>query len=684
MQVIIRNTSTRPLNSVFRVAFPASLTLPDRPVLKFAGGNRLPLFLEKSVGDITNIYTAKGTFQPGNTVGTLEGSDGSLHAGSNFILSPWTAKSPATSVPRILVTKSDGSVKQLWFGNRLSHVRGTPHIQAFENQSDVVDGWMCKQYLTAFSDLDHVDLKLRVNWADQSNPSYNTIIQRLRMVCSDEFRVYFADQMGLPNPTYDAMTDTWNLDLLTNQQIRDGQGIELRAFILTQPESFIGSTANDPDVIARLANLDAVRLGESRFGKVGALYAVYDDLNYNSNWFNEYLPDNFIPFEFRNNLIATPGIIGERVIGCTKTPGQSGSQQDFGADKGFEATVCRDPGWIAQAIAAQVDGMRTFNIHNVIGDRITKTTNPKRVTWNMETFDPLTQDTLGKTKWGWRDPGTGWNSYDTQHKSMNTALTYYALTGDELTLDILINALEADLQQARNLDLADREVGRTALYWSKMLRVLPANYSARLRQYVDIKIAELRQDWRGALLQTDPARTVRVQQVILDQRSGIVNPTTNKLEPSWICYQHAQMISGLYSLWLLTKDTTILPILKDLCNTYINYGVFKQAGVWYPIIFQRYRTGLESGVMISKNVLAPEEGLPLPIESFSLSSWEIKLDLGNNGWWDWVGPAIAVSRKLLDSPALKATATEILDQVYPSGFSNIESASWYPLSIEPV
>ena len=681
--ITIRNTSVYSLESVVRIAIPANYTLPEFPVL--FGPSVIPLIFEKNVGDITKIYTAKHQFLPGKSEWQIS-SDENAHKDLNFTLSDWVAKSPATSIPRVLIKYQDGTVKTFWFGTKLNHIRATQHLQTFEVQSQIENGWMCKQYVTAYSNLDHLDLKLRINWSDQSNPNYSTQIQKMTLVCNDQFKVYFADQMGLPKPSYDAMADLWYLDLLTNQQIRDGQGVELRAVILTNPESFIGSTTiNDPKTASRLYNLDAIKNGDPKFGGIGAVYGVFHDLNYQSNWFNKYLPTAPIPFTFRNNLVWTPGIIGERVIGCTKTPGQSGSQQDFGADKGFEATVCHDPGWIAQAIVAQVDGMRPFNIHRPNGERVTKQTNPNRVTWNMETFDPLTQDTLGKTKWAWRNIGTGWNSYDTQHRSQNTALTYYALTGDELTLDILLNGLEADLQQARNLDLSDREVGRTALYWSKMVKVLPANDRVRLLQYMNLRVNEFMQDWRGKFLQGDPNRTVRCSQAILDDRSGIYNPTTGKLEPSWICYQHAQMISGLYSLWLLSTGAAwrdpLLNVLKDLCKTYIMHGVFKQDGVWYPIIFQRYRTGLESGVMIQKNSMAPDEGLPLAPEAFNLNSWEIKLDLGNNGWWDWVGPAIAISRYVLEDQVLKDKATEILNQKYPNGLDNIESASWYPLPI---
>jgi hypothetical protein len=85
--------------------------------------------------------------------------------------------------------------------------------------------------------------------------------------------------------------------------------------------------------------------------------------------------------------------------------------------------------------------------------------------------------------------------------------------------------------------------------------------------------------------------------------------------------------------------------------------------------------------MIQRNSMAPDEGLPLEPEAFNLNSWQIKLDLGNNGWWNWVGPAIAISRLLLDDQSLKDKATQILNQKYPNGLDTIESASWYPLSI---
>ena len=232
--ITIRNTSSRLLSSVVRIAFPANYPIPEFPILNCAGRAPVALLFEKNVGDITKIYTAKGDFPPGLSVWTLD-SDEYYHTDLRFVLSDWTAKSPANSIPRILIKYQDGTVKTFWFGTKLNHIRATPHLQSFEIQSQIENGWMCKQYVTAYSDLDHLDLKLRVNWADQSNPSYNIQIQKMTMVCNDQFKVYFANQMGLPNPSYDAMNDLWYLDLLNNQQIRDGQGVELRAVILTNP-----------------------------------------------------------------------------------------------------------------------------------------------------------------------------------------------------------------------------------------------------------------------------------------------------------------------------------------------------------------------------------------------------------------------------------------------------------------
>jgi hypothetical protein len=680
--ITFHNSSNQRLMSIAKVAIPQNVTLPKFPVIKLDANQVLPLLFNSKVGDLTNIYTVWGNFPPGNFSAEIQEGDANVYATyPPFNFSNWVLKNPIGTILRAKVTTTNGDVIPLSLGGKLENIRNTQHCQTFKIESPVVQGFKLLQFLTVYNNLDHVEFSLALNWHDRNNPDLNIDIASIRLECNDEFVIRYQDQMGLPRVNYQPMIDNWYLDIVpTATQLRDGQGLELRGMILTMPENFIIDSA-DKEIALRIQNLNAVKDADLLTGKIGEVIGVYEDLNYDNNWFNSYLPKlNNLDSTIPDSVFLERGIFGLRSIGSGKLPGQTGWQQDFGGDKGFESTVLHDPRWILMMKGVQADRLRYFNIHEPDGSKVTKEKHPGRQTWNMETFPILSTDLLGKDRNQWAGDGTGWMGYDTQHRSQNGVLTYYALTGDDLTLDTLQNALEADLAQARNLSLADREVGRTFNCWAKMLRVLPAKDKERLKSHCVTKLSEFLSDWRGrfATIQGDQNKTVRVLQVIQDPRTAIVNPVTGKLEPTWIPYQCAQLVQGLYSLSLELEDRRILPVLKDLTRSFLNHGCFFQNNTWYVCLFARYVTGLESGKMVSKDEASSDEGIPLPASSYHVGSWEIYLDLeSNSGWWDWVGPCVAIGKLILDDNESKERATNILNNVYPEGLKTIQSASWY-------
>lgn len=446
-----------------------------------------------------------------------------------------------------------------------------------------------------------------------------------------------------------------------------------------------------PEVIARINEVKKLKNGQAKFGGLGKINAVFHNIG-NTDWFNDYLPskDNLNKRPYNNSLFQYPNIYADRTIGITKTPSQTGSQDDFGADRGYEATVFHDPLWLQYAIGAQTDRLRYYNIHEPNGNRVTASNHPNRKTWGMETFDILSSDTLGKLKNIWKTDGNGWMGYDNQHRSINIPATYLALTGDEIVLDSFLNMVEQDFAQARNWDLADREIGRMNLVWSKLVRLIPHEKSLQLISHIELKINELLQQWRGRFC-TSPERTVKVSQVISDLRTGMVDPDTGKLEEAWIPYQCAQMVAGLYSLWLLAKrlkkvelETNIFTIMSACARTFLWHGTFKENNVWWVCIFARYRTGLEPGAIINVNTPCPEDGIPLPSTSYRLNHWEVYVDQeSNNGWWVWTGPCVSIAKLILEDQASKDRATEILNFAFPHGLQDQVVAEWFPLPLHP-
>lgn len=695
------NSSNKDLQTVARIALPQTkFNKEGKYSLLSLGEEQLynSLIYEKSVGDMTHIFTVSDKFKPGLTEFEIVDDVEGIWGAPGFHLTEWAAKDPARTLIRAKIVHMDDTVTNLWIGNSINHIRATNHVQTFHIPSNVIKGWRQVQWLSAFSNMDHVEFKYALNWADNTNPSYNTRVKKIVLECNDNFVVAFGSQFNL-GTRYDPMNDIWSMTIIDNpegQDFKDGQGFELRGYILTNPENMIpGVEIEDVDhdnIDARLRNLEAVKYGMYPFGGIGQVVGMIDRMP-NEMWFNRYLPTlDDIKFKtptYYANISWTPNLFSQRYEGVSRFPGQSGAQADFGSDKGFEATLFGTPMWILYYQGALVDRFRTYNIHEQDGSKVTKENHPNRITWGQITFHQLSQDLLGKDRYSYPTVGIDWHGYDTQHMSQNGQTVYLALTGDELEYDTMENAIEANMQQAKNLMLADREVGRTFACWARHHRLLPQSKKPRLFAFIEKKIREFLSYWRGRLLIEDPFRPVRVSEVIIDERSNIRNPVTGRIEPSWICYQHAQMISGMYAMLQELKVygselyAEFYETLMHLCHTYLWHGVFKQDGNWIPVIFARYRTGLESGVRPESSTPAPEEGLPLDPSSYNTSSWEISLDLGNGGWWNWVGPAISVAYKMLNDYESRNRAKEILNQKFPEGFNNIETAEWWPLPLIP-
>lgn len=676
MKVNLHNSSNQTLYTVARIAYPQTYQMPMNPGLELPDGTRLPLIKEQSIGTISNIYTVRCNLNPGpiqaETVGSVDGAE------STFTLSNWVTKHLAGTVLRIFVTLEDDTELLLWGDGSRKHIRATPHVQVFELDSYVVQGFKVKQYLTAFTEMDHVEFKLGLNWHDRNDPSYGKRVKRVRLECSDEFVIHYQNAMNLPKATYLPQIDVWRLDLIPGpQEFSDGQGFELRGYILTAPEELL--TGIDDLTDRRLNNLNAVRNGNQSFGGVGEVVGLAEDMNFDGNWFRGFLPKNLSGQANYQGMFWEPKLLGLRSRGSSKIPGQTGGQEDFGADKGLEATVLGQASWLTYIKGAIVSRYRWYNLHEPNGDRVEASKHPNRKTWNMATFHPHSTDLLGKAQNASRPDGTGWSGFDNQHRSLNNDLTYYVLTGDELILDTILNMLEADYAQT-SYDLADREVGRMFDFWSKCLRVLPILDSVKLKDHTDKKFTELLSKFRGRFFTNSPERNVNVLQVIIDPRSNVVNPVTGKIEPCWIPFQFAQKIVGVYSYYMETKDPRAASLLSRLSETFLRYGVFKQGNLWYPVMFERYRTGLPSGQNVNNNEMCPEEGMPLPPESFNTESWEVKIDpFYSQSWWDWVCPAVQVAREFVWDDALIQKATEILDYAYPNGLQTIQSACWFPL-----
>lgn len=367
----------------------------------------------------------------------------------------------------------------------------------------------------------------------------------------------------------------------------------------------------------------------------------------------------FMPYSYR-----TGDIFSDRQVGLTNNPGQTGGQEDFGSDKGSVATVLKMPEWISYMRQNLVDIFRYHHYFENDGTMLLYLNHPNWRTWNGETHDAATGDTIGKTKWALRPLGNGWRSFDNEHRSQNNIISYYALTGDYMVRDEFLHMLSVDMAQHKNRPGAERAVGRLMLAWSKLAKVMPEMYANMFLGLCEEKKNSVANNWPARNFMDDPTKTVRVLQVILDPRSNIFDPITGQLTQSWIPYQTAMMAIGMYSYYKVSPKDIDIELLKSIVQTVVLHGIYKEESnqQWQCLTFCRYLTGAD-------------EGKPMPATSYRLDSKEICI---GNSFWSWLGPALAIAKQLFpeDHP-VNIRATEALNSIYPNGFNSWLDSEWF-------
>jgi hypothetical protein len=510
---------------------------------------------------------------------------------------------------------------------------------------------------------DHIGVQYALNWSDRDNPNYNSQpISKIQLVCKNEMVFNYQKDFGINEAVYNPLTDEWVITIPINSSFREGQGIELRGYILALPTNFINSdTFNNSK--ARVDNLKAVKDGNPVFGGIGQVRGCSTKILENKgDWFFDNLQKVYENTEFPQKITHGNSIFGYKAVGPANNPGQTGAQEDFGADAGQTATVHNDCSWITYIEGAMTDHMRPFNIFDRNGFNINKNAHPNWVTWNMETFDILSTDTLGKTRHQARGDGTGMLAYDNQHRSWNNAFTFYALTGDNLVHDAMEKAVTVDLSQAKNFSLAEREVGRMLVWYYKAWAITTSPFQKYNLENLAIKLyRQVTEDWRGRFFKGFQNR-VKVLQVVRDIRSGILDENGDAYY-TWIPYQTAEMVKGLYALLFMVDDEAlkdeVSSMIADLVTTIAKYGCFQEDGKFYPLTFCKYNVQ-NHNQPLPKNQPTSGEGFPLDPSAYFIGSQSIRV--GEVEFWDWMAPAIEIGLNI-DSKYFDSGTLELLSKI---------------------
>lgn len=616
-----------------------------------------PVYRSIDVGIHTTLLHAQGLF-PRAALGAYSLVPDDPDAASKdpvFSLTDWILDNPNDLIPHPFVVDASGlhrnvesdmvealelnGVRQVF--HRRCRIQGTPIV--FD------------AYAYIYSLQDVVKLTVTFTCSDPRNPQTirDYLFSEIGIISGEQFIFNFRNTFKTP-VGHKLEDGSIRHALLLNKTIADGQQLRFSgvyACLPTKPGAFLN--LSDPVTKIRL---------DSIYAEMEEPIEVWSD------WNNAWGAFNRVPkVPVTTTVFSIPkdqDFYAYRGIGATKTPSQTGGQEDFGACKAGPW----HRGWreyLRTLDYAASDAMRGFHNREADGSPVKFVAHPKLLTWNQRPFKLNTDtDTLGKTDFAGKFPpdlnGTRFQTFDDQHRSQNNFNALYALTGNYDLKQVLDDFLQMDLAQVPGRMDSPRAVGRLFLAWANMLELLPPVDATTLRAHVLRRHKVVLDNWKGGKL--DESLPIRVLDIGTDP--DLVETVPDPANPgkfitrrvlAWIVWEHSIAAMGYAALARTMPIAVAADFQKmatHLANLVTNYGCFFDGSSWRCLTAVRYLLGAEEGT---------------PIQTYSLISKDIRI---HDGFWTWVFPAV-----LLADPSVRRTA--IMDQISHEHPATWEQSEWW-------
>lgn len=485
-------------------------------------------------------------------------------------------------------------------------------------------------------------------WSDRNDPNLNRSFGGFIMKSGEYFHLDYGRRHGSGDPVRDT-NKQWQFVLGTNINLNDGAGLPLSGRML----SFVGPTMQEqlgPDTdLSDMTDTNALDFSSLQAAAEGPIVGVCHE--WNGSWCAALNIPRFHNMEaartaanaewnaFVASLENNVGWFGSRPYGISRTPGQTGGQEDFGATKGSSAVTLFDPRFILMyQYSVYADVFRGF-MHYENNEPLRLENHPRWVTWSGMTHyhTGVSPDRLGKAPATF-NPGSGFWNYDDEHRSQNGLAAYMALTDDPLTDDIVQHQTTTDLASYRmrypnNGGGAARAQGRTAGAWANFAMLTEGDLrNAQLRMIAEVA--------RKAATSVRFAASLPVPVLGAhgpDGRKAIFDET-GALLPTWSVWEHGLAMVGVYNaLKANPNDATMREVATRLARLLAQWGCFEDTDGWWLVCDMWYR-----------------EGQPIT-GALSKSNNKIIFDRGGVATWTFAGVLVA-SELLPETDPLKARA----------------------------
>lgn len=546
------------------------------------------LFLRAVRGeDVGRHSTIWRVFAPLDGSQTISGTvlePGPVDEDWKFGPHPWCSDTLAAVIPRavIRVRGVDYRVEQ-W--PILTLDSESPAHQTFYASGPVPgSGFVAHVWLTFEHQSPVGKLEAAFIWADPTNPEPILDVDGIAFVTGEFVAFDFSARNGLVAQPVRA-GDSWFHEVAGKSRLRDGSGFAVQGRMLCLPQVPVGELGEEwvDDIETLFAAYTAPALGLAEPGAWADAWLAHRNVPRYSNpsqaaaTLDAWLLDDTLGLTYFHSM----------PIGCAKTPGQTGEQEDFGATKGWIAVSTGDARWLHYAKHASLaEYFRGYMYHESDGTPLDLAKHPQWGSYVMETHysTNLSPDRLGKRNPGWGEVESavsGYKPYDDQHRSLNNAFAVYALTGSPLLRFALERAAVAwganvffKLQLGVDVSRAVGRRGHT--YASLMLLFAPGTptYETAFTLQSDMKRQFLNQ-WLGGKFEGG----VDVLDVASDPRLQIT--WQGNVVPAWSGWGQGLLFNGIYALAKVTKDAEWAIICKRVAKTSVRHVFYKdEAGRW--------------------------------------------------------------------------------------------------------